>query len=219
MFEALEEESIVLCYLTAKIRTLQGRCHLESGLLSEARKKLNEAMNSLGYHFPRHNFSINLKSMIQLEFLRWKLICPKPWKMDVADELTMNYIEQLAICLALMFEVFRVKSCFTPQRYLNFNRLFLATRVKLLNNHFAFITLLLLAILKLFLQKWILCDKIIQQWMFTGNNGNEETCTISSHMELECCAKFIERFYHALHFAHEHDAYRACLSKKVSQQR
>ncbi|XP_029155514.1 adenylate cyclase type 10-like [Nylanderia fulva] len=107
MFEAHEEESIFLSYLTAKIRTLQGRCHLESGLLSEAKKKLNEAMNSLGYHFPRHKFSINLKSTMQLESLRWKLICPKPWKIDVADELTMNYIEQLAICLALMFEVFR----------------------------------------------------------------------------------------------------------------
>lgn len=109
MIEANEEESLFLSYLTAKIRTLQGRCHLESGLLSEARKKLNEAMNSLGYHFPRHKFSINLKSTIQLKLLRWKLICPKPWKIDTADELTMNYIEQLATCLAQMFEVFRVK--------------------------------------------------------------------------------------------------------------
>ncbi|CAL1681643.1 unnamed protein product [Lasius platythorax] len=107
MIEANEEESLFLSYLTAKIRTLQGRCHLESGLLSEARKKLNEAMNSLGYHFPRHKFSINLKSTIQLKLLRWKLICPKPWKIDTADELTMNYIEQLATCLAQKFEVFR----------------------------------------------------------------------------------------------------------------
>lgn len=44
--------------------------------------------------------------MIQLELLRWKLICPKT---DTTDELTTNYIEQLATCLALMFEVFRVK--------------------------------------------------------------------------------------------------------------
>jgi len=63
-------------------------------------------MNSLGYYFPQHKFSINLKSMIQLELLRWKLICPKT---DTTDELTTNYIEQLATCLALMFEVFRVK--------------------------------------------------------------------------------------------------------------
>lgn len=109
MFEVHEEESIFLSYIIAKIRTLQGRCHLESGLLSEARKRLNEAINSLGYYFPRHKFSINLKSTIQLELLRWKLICPKPWKIDTADELTANYIEQLATCLALMFEVFRVK--------------------------------------------------------------------------------------------------------------
>lgn len=108
MFEVHEEESIFLSYITAKIRMLQGRCHLESGLLSEARKKLNEGVNSLGYYFPQHTFSINLKSTIQLELLRWKLICPNPWKIDT-DELTTNYIEQLSTCLALMFEVFRVK--------------------------------------------------------------------------------------------------------------
>ncbi|KAM0731371.1 Adenylate cyclase type 10 [Formica fusca] len=107
MFETHKEESIFLSYITAKIRTFQGRCHLESGLLSEAKKKLNEAMNSLGYYFPEHNFPINLKSTIQLELLRWKLTCPKPWRIDTVDELTINYIEQLATCLAQMFEVFR----------------------------------------------------------------------------------------------------------------
>ncbi|XP_050456444.1 adenylate cyclase type 10-like [Cataglyphis hispanica] len=107
IFETHKEESIFLSYINAKIQTLQGRCHLESGLLSEANKKLNDAMNSLGYYFPEHNFSINLKSTIQLELLRWKLICPKPWRIDIVDELTINYIEQLATCLAQMFEVFR----------------------------------------------------------------------------------------------------------------
>lgn len=109
MFETHKEESIFLSYISAKIQTLQGRCHLESGLLSEAKKKLSKAMNSLGYYFPEHNFPINLKSAIQLELLRWKLICPKPWRIDTVDELTINYIEQLATCLAQMFEVFRVK--------------------------------------------------------------------------------------------------------------
>ncbi|KAL6429124.1 hypothetical protein ACFW04_008123 [Cataglyphis niger] len=107
MFETYKEESIFLSYVNAKIQTLQGRCHLESGLLSEAKKKLSDAMNSLGYYFPEHNFSINLKSTMQLELLKWKLICPKPWRIDTVDELSINYIEQLAACLAQMFEVFR----------------------------------------------------------------------------------------------------------------
>ncbi|XP_071646995.1 adenylate cyclase type 10 [Temnothorax longispinosus] len=107
MFETNEEKSIVLLFLTAKIQTLQGKCHLESGLLSEASKKLNEAMTSLGYNFPRRKFTIDLKSTIQLELLRWRLVCPKRWKIDTTDEFTTNYIEQLANCLAEMFNVFR----------------------------------------------------------------------------------------------------------------
>lgn len=112
MFET-EEKSIVLLYLTAKIRTFQGRCHLESGLLSEAIKKLNEAINGLGYNFSQRKFMIDLKARIQLELLRWRLICPNAWKLDTVDELTINYIEQLTNCLAQMFIVFRVRSCFT----------------------------------------------------------------------------------------------------------
>ncbi|KYN02894.1 Adenylate cyclase type 10 [Cyphomyrmex costatus] len=107
MVESSEEKSIFLFYLTAKIQTFQGKCHLESGLISEASKKLNEAMSSLGYHFPQRKFIINLKSTIQLELLRWRLICPKRWNIDTADELSINYIEQLANCLALMFLVFK----------------------------------------------------------------------------------------------------------------
>ncbi|XP_018358134.1 PREDICTED: adenylate cyclase type 10-like [Trachymyrmex cornetzi] len=102
-----EEKSIFLFYLTAKIQTFQGKCHLESGLISEASKKLKEAMISLGYHFPQRKFAIGLKSTTQLELLRWRLICPKRWNIDTADELTINYIEQLANCLALMFVVFK----------------------------------------------------------------------------------------------------------------
>lgn len=109
MFEANEEKSIALLYLTAKIQTFQGKCFLESGLLSEANRKLNEALNSLGYNFPQREFNINLKSLLQLEQLKWRLICPKPWKIDTADEFTTNYIEQLAKCLAQMFDVFRVR--------------------------------------------------------------------------------------------------------------
>lgn len=107
MFETNDEKSIILLYLIAKIRTLQGKCYLKRSFLSEASKKLNEAMSSLGYHFPRRRFMINLKSRVQLELLRWRLICSKHRRIDTADELTMNYIEQLANCLAQMYNVFR----------------------------------------------------------------------------------------------------------------
>lgn len=109
MFEINEEKSIAQLYLTAKIQTLQGRCFLESSFLSEAGKKLNEAMSSLGYNFPQRRFTIDLKSKVQLELLRWRLICSKQWKIDTTDELTLNYIEQLADCLAQMYNVFRVR--------------------------------------------------------------------------------------------------------------
>ncbi|KYN40080.1 Adenylate cyclase type 10, partial [Trachymyrmex septentrionalis] len=105
--ESNEEKSIFLLYLTAKIQTFQGKCHLESGLISEASKKLKEAIISLGYHFPQRKFAIDFKSTTQLELLRWRLICPKRWNIDTADEFTINYIEQLANCLTLMFVVFR----------------------------------------------------------------------------------------------------------------
>lgn len=109
MFDTNEEKSIVLLYLTAKIRTFQGRCYFKSGFLSEASKKLNEAISSLGYKFPQRRFAIDLKSKIQLELLRWRLICSKHWKIDIADELTMNYVEQLANCLSQIFNVFAVR--------------------------------------------------------------------------------------------------------------
>lgn len=109
MFESKEEEMIILPYLTGKIKTLQGRCYLESGLISEAEKKLDEAMGTLGYSFPRREFVIDLRSTVRLESLKWKLAFPKRWKIDNADEHTVRYIEQLANCLTQMFEVFKVK--------------------------------------------------------------------------------------------------------------
>lgn len=114
MFDADEEDLIVLPYLTAKIQTLEARCYLESGIISEAQKKLDDAMNSLGYHFSKSEFLISLKTATQLELLRWKLSCPKLWKNNTLDKDTTNYIEQLANCLALKFEVYRVRmSCKT----------------------------------------------------------------------------------------------------------
>lgn len=109
MFDVSEEELIVLPYLSAKIQTLKGRCYLESGIIPEAQKKLDNAMNILGYHLPRREFLIGLKSMIQLKLLKWKLACRKHWRNDIIDVDIVNYIEQLANCLTLLFEVYKVR--------------------------------------------------------------------------------------------------------------
>lgn len=109
MFDSSEEELVVLPYLTGKIQTLQGRCYLESGLISEAKRKLQKALKSLGYNFPRHRLMIDLKSTTQLNSLKWKLVCSNHKRNDITDPYTINYIEQLANCLAQMFDVFRVR--------------------------------------------------------------------------------------------------------------
>lgn len=108
MFESDSEELVILPYLTAKIQTLQGRCYLENGLFSEAKKKLNDAINSLGYTFPNKNFLLNLESTMQYKLLKLRLACPMQWKGETTDEQIMDYIELLANCLAHMFEIFRV---------------------------------------------------------------------------------------------------------------
>lgn len=96
-------------YLSAKIQTFQGRNYFHKGLLAEASRKLNDAMSTLNYNFPQHKLKIDLKSTIQLELLKWRLVCPKRWKIDTVDEFTTNYIEQLANCLAQIFDVFKVR--------------------------------------------------------------------------------------------------------------
>lgn len=44
-----------------------------------------------------------------------------------------------------------------------------------------------------------------------ADEGNEEARAISSHMELERRARFVEGFLFCLHLVHEHDDHRACL--------
>lgn len=109
MFESSEDRSLVLPYLTGKVQIFEGQCYLESGYLSEAKTKLDLALNTLGYGFPRQEMAIDLMSVFQLELLQWKLACRKQGSADVADEYTANYIEQLANCLAQLFDVFRVR--------------------------------------------------------------------------------------------------------------
>jgi hypothetical protein len=96
-------------YLIAKIEMLQGRCYLANGLLFEARKKLDKAMSSLDYNFPKHKFLIKLQSIFQYKLLKWRLIWNAEQKIVNTDEHTINYIELLANCLAYLFETFKVK--------------------------------------------------------------------------------------------------------------
>ncbi|XP_076237951.1 adenylate cyclase type 10 [Calliopsis andreniformis] len=110
LFDFNDDEVVLLPFLTAKIQTLQGQCFLESGSIFEAEQILEMALLNLGYKFPRLEFIIDLKSIVQLIQLRLKFICfgnKKP-KTDY-EESIMNYTEQLAECLAQMFDLFRMK--------------------------------------------------------------------------------------------------------------
>lgn len=100
---------VLLPYLTSKIQTLQGRCFLESGSIFEAEHILEMALENLGHRFPRLEIMIDLSSIVQLVQLKINLACTKDWMLD-NDYVTENhdYTEQLAECLAQMFDLFRV---------------------------------------------------------------------------------------------------------------
>ncbi|XP_076659700.1 adenylate cyclase type 10 [Halictus rubicundus] len=116
LFQKTEDEIVLLPYLHSKIQTLQGQCYLESGSLFEAENILMTALNNLGYKFPKIEMMIDIKSIEELLKLRWRL---KRWDQpEVLDDRlipegsiteTVDYIEQLAECLAQMFDLFRIK--------------------------------------------------------------------------------------------------------------
>ncbi|KAG7200287.1 hypothetical protein KM043_017753 [Ampulex compressa] len=86
----------------------QGKCHLESGVITEAEMSLRKALKSLGCRFPNTDFMINMQSLIELEKLKFRLTCLKNWKIETETEYAINYKQQVADCLAYMFDVFRV---------------------------------------------------------------------------------------------------------------
>lgn len=96
--------------MTGKIKTLQGRCNLESGLITEAESSLLQAIDSLGYSFPRTRMMARCRSRILFEEQKLMLTCLRDWKVGVADGDAADYNDQLAKCLAQMFVVFRVSS-------------------------------------------------------------------------------------------------------------
>ncbi|XP_035733005.1 adenylate cyclase type 10-like [Vespa mandarinia] len=111
IFDPNKNEVITFLYLTAKIQTLQGKCYFESGYTSEAEKSLDKAMKTLGYHFPRTNIMINLKTIFQLNKLKLLLLfCSRKRKSDNdKNNYATKYTNQLAYCLAQIFEVYKIK--------------------------------------------------------------------------------------------------------------
>ncbi|XP_043285633.1 adenylate cyclase type 10-like [Venturia canescens] len=102
-----DDELITLPYLFGKIKTLQGQCNLESGLINEAHRLLDQAIKSLGWNFPKTSIMARCKSRVLLEEQRLILTCLRDWKVGVAQGDAANYNEQLSNCLAQMFIVFR----------------------------------------------------------------------------------------------------------------
>ncbi|KAK2576827.1 hypothetical protein KPH14_005461 [Odynerus spinipes] len=110
MFDPDKDEMITYLYLTAKIQSLQARCYFECGHISEAERSLNRAMKTLGYKFPRLDILTGIKTMFQLKKLKLLLICPWKRKSEIENvDHVSEYTNQLAYCLALMFDVYRAK--------------------------------------------------------------------------------------------------------------
>ncbi|XP_076380390.1 adenylate cyclase type 10 [Megalopta genalis] len=116
LFQSANDEIILLPYLSAKIQTLQGQCYLESGSLFEAEKILEAALHNLGYKFPKIDLMIDIFSTKELLRLKWNLKCG--YHIESTNERvvaegsiteTVDYLEQLAECLAQMFDLFRIK--------------------------------------------------------------------------------------------------------------
>ncbi|KAF7401323.1 hypothetical protein HZH68_007143 [Vespula germanica] len=111
MLDPNMNDTVKFLYFIAKIQTLQGKCYFESGYTSEAEKSLDKAMKTLGYQFPQTDIMINLKTIFQLIKLKFILFfCPRKRKYDNDENnYVTNYMNQLAYCLAQMFEVFKIK--------------------------------------------------------------------------------------------------------------
>lgn len=104
----IKDDLITLPYLKGKIYTLQGRCFLESGLLTEAETCFNLAAKTMGYYFPKSQIMIKIKMGVMLRKLKRMLTWLRPCKVGILDGIAADYVDQFAHCLAQMFTIFRV---------------------------------------------------------------------------------------------------------------
>ncbi|KAL2712439.1 adenylate cyclase type 10-like, partial [Vespula squamosa] len=111
IFDPSKNDTVKYLYLMAKIQTLQGKCYFESGYTSEAEKSLDKAMKTLGYQFPKTDVMIKLKTIFQLKKLKFLLFFYPRQRREVSEENNYDtkYMNQLAYCLAQMFEVYKTK--------------------------------------------------------------------------------------------------------------
>lgn len=108
MYGTIKDGLITLPYLKGKIYTLQGRCFLESGLITEAETCFNLAVKTMGYYFPKSRIMIKTKTAIMLKKLKKILTWFRPCKVGILDGIAADYVDQFANCLAQMFIIFRV---------------------------------------------------------------------------------------------------------------
>ncbi|XP_043469303.1 adenylate cyclase type 10-like [Leptopilina heterotoma] len=108
----IKDDLITLPFLKGKIYTLQGRCFLESGLLTEAENCFNLAAKTMGYYFPKSQIMIKIKMSVMLKKLKRMLTWLRPCKVGILDGIAADYVDQFAHCLAQMFTIFRLKGMF-----------------------------------------------------------------------------------------------------------
>lgn len=109
MYKTDTEELVTYLYLKGKTKTLEGKCHLHCGLIDESLKQLTEAIQILGYKFPKYSGIIKLKGKILFECkkIMFKYLRKYAKETDDDDD-AANYNDQLAKILILMFDIFQV---------------------------------------------------------------------------------------------------------------
>ncbi|XP_066584846.1 adenylate cyclase type 10-like [Prorops nasuta] len=116
MFTSSEDILIMYPYLTGKVQTLQGRCFIECGLLSEAEVVLLNAIKILGYQFPKGDMMADIRSRIEYHELKTTLTCCRACRVGRAEGPAANYSDQLAIALSFLFDVYRAKGMLMQSR-------------------------------------------------------------------------------------------------------
>ncbi|XP_063977452.1 uncharacterized protein LOC135162667 [Diachasmimorpha longicaudata] len=109
IFKGDEDELVRFPLLKAKIRTLQGKCHLQIRLVDEALKCFADAVETLRYDFPKTTPMINIKSKILLGYQKVMLRYWGKYLVGMDEGDAADYNDQLAICLSQLFIVFRMK--------------------------------------------------------------------------------------------------------------